>query len=153
MKHFPLKDILACIDSNGIEIWDELDDDQKKEVNFWLLNRYTSSVVGTSKDNVALAVLKTNEFYNKNWNTIGIKHNRKLLWQLLCMSGLGEIQEHKWIGFKKKEGNNSKVEKFLKDLYPNMKEDEVELLARISTKTEIRELAKDLGYETKDIPI
>jgi len=69
------------------------------------------------------------------------------------MSGLGEIQEHKWIGFKKKEGNNSKVEKFLKDLYPNMKEDEVELLARISTKTEIRELAKDLGYETKDIPI
>jgi hypothetical protein len=32
-----------------------------------------------------------------------------------------------------------------------MKMDEVELLARISTKKEIRELAKDHGYEKVDI--
>ena len=34
-----------------------------------------------------------------------------------------------------------------------MKDDEVRLLARISTKAELRELAKDLGYEKKDFPV
>jgi hypothetical protein len=47
------------------------------------------------------------------------------------------------IGFKKKDGANSKAIKLLEQLYPELKLDEVELLARISTKKELKQLAED----------
>ena len=43
MNKLPLKDILAAIDMGGKEIWDELSIEDKKQVSFYLLNRYVSS--------------------------------------------------------------------------------------------------------------
>ena len=43
--------------------------------------------------------------------------------------------------------SNAKGEKLLQDIYPNMKIDEVELLARISTKKELKQLAEEHGIE------
>ena len=48
---------------------------------------------------------------------------------------------------KRKGNDNSKVAKLLRTLYPNKKEDEIELLAKISTKKEVLQLAKDNGIE------
>ena len=141
----PVKDVLAAIDMGATSVWDELSDEEKKQVNFWLLNRYVSSVKG-SRDAQELAVFKTNEYYNKNWNELGTRHP-KLQWQLLCMSGnTGKIEFHQWIGFKKKQGNNNAT-KLLQQIYPNMKEDEVDLLARLSTKKELKQLAEEHGIE------
>ena len=143
----PVKDILAAIDMGAMGVWDELSDEEKKQVNFWLLNRYASSVTG-KREVQELAVFKTNEYYNKNWNELGTRHP-KLQWQLLCQSGnTGKIEFHKWIGFKQKKGNNN-AQKLLEKIYPNMKEDEVELLARLSTKKELKELAEEHGVDVK----
>jgi hypothetical protein len=143
----PLKDILAAIDMGAVEVWDEFSDEEKKQVNFWLLNRYVSAVAGTREEQ-ELAVLKTNEYYNKNWSVLSTKHP-KLQWQLLCLSGnTGKIQSHQWIGFKRKEGN-SKAIKVLEQVYPDMKHDEVELLAKISTKKEIQDLAEEHNIDVK----
>ena len=38
-------------------------------------------------------------------------------------------------------------------MFPNMKQDEVELLARISTKKELREYAEAHGTNKKDVNI
>jgi hypothetical protein len=143
-----LTQILGCIDKNFKSAWKEFTDEEKKCVKFWLLNRYASCVQG-SRSKQENAVIKTNEIYNKNWNVLGTKH-LELQWQLLCLAGnTNEVLRHEWIGFKKKEaGDTGKIEKFLKEIYPQMKLDEVELLARISTKKEIRQLARDMGYET-----
>jgi hypothetical protein len=140
----PIKDILAAVDMGAKSVWDELSDEEKKQVSFWLLNRYVSSVTGSREDQ-ELAVFKTNEYYNKNY--IEISKHPKLQWQLLCLSGnTGSIKFHKWIGFKKKQGNNNAT-KLLQQIYPNMKEDEVELLARLSTKKELKQLAEEHGIE------
>ena len=145
-QKLPVKDILAAIDMNAKSVWDELSDEERKQVSFWLLNRYASSVVG-NRDKQELAVFKTNEYYNKNFNVLGTRHP-KLQWQLLCAScATGKIEFHKWIGFKKKTIDNSKGEKLLQDIYPNMKIDEAELLARISTKKELKQLAEEHGIE------
>lgn len=142
----PVKDVLAAIDMGAKHVWDELDEEERKQVNFWLLNRYVSSIRG-SFEKQALAVFKTNEYYNKNWNELGTRHP-KLQWQLLCMCGnTGDIEYHPWQGFKKKNGDGSKAVKLLEQIYPNMKRDEVELLAELSTKAELRELAKEHGIE------
>jgi hypothetical protein len=148
----PLKDILAAIDMNGKSVWDELSADERKQVSFWLLNRYISAVKGT-REKQELAVFKTNEYYNKNFSVLGTKH-AKLQWQLMCLAGnTGKIEYHEWIGFKQKGQSNSKSVKLLQQIYPNMKTDEVELLAGISTKKELRALAEEHGLDKKDVDI
>ena len=64
------------------------------------------------------------------------------------MSGSwGAIKYHPYIGFKKKAGNNNATLKFLELMFPNMKLHEVELLASISTKKELKTFAEEHGIE------
>lgn len=141
-----IKEILSWIDNGESEIWNHLEDDHKKQISFWLLNRYVSGIQG-SREKQELAVFKTNEYYNKHFNDIGVSKDKghpKLLWQLLCMSGnTGKNEFHPWIGFKKRDGSTGKAMSLLEKLNPNMKTDEVELLARISTKKELKALAEE----------
>lgn len=146
---FPVKEVLACIDQNAKSVWKELTDEQKKCVNFWLLNRYASSVTG-SREAQELAVVMTNQIYNKNWNELGTRHPQ-LQWQLLCAThnASSSMRQHNWIGFKKKKGDNSKGIKLLEKIYPNMKQDEISLLANLSTKKELKALAEEHGIDAK----
>jgi hypothetical protein len=141
-----IKEILSWIDNGESDIWNHLEDDHKKQISFWLLNRYVSGING-SREKQELAVFKTNEYYNKLFNDIGVSKDKghpKLLWQLLCMSGnTGKNEFHPWIGFKKRDGSTGKAMSLLEKLNPNMKTDEVELLARISTKKELKALAEE----------
>jgi len=148
-QKLPIRDILAAVDTGSMSVWDELNDEEKKSVSFWLLNRWVSSVAG-DRDAQELAVVMTNEVYNKNWNVLSTKHP-KLQWQLLCVTrnAKNEIRKHIWIGHKKKTSDNSKGIKLLEQIYPNMKQDEVELLARLSTKKELKELAEEHDIAVK----
>ena len=151
-KRLTNKEIFYAIDVDGKSVWDEYTDDERTQIikeKFWLLNRYISLVNG-KQDAQEWAVIATNEFYNKNWAVIS-KHY-KLLWQLLCNTHnvKRQARSHGWIPLKKKGSKDAKT-KFLLELYPNKKQDEVELLARISTKAELKELAQDLGYEKSDV--
>ena len=141
-----IKEILSWIDNGESDIWNHLEDDHKKQISFWLLNRYVSGING-SREKQELAVFKTNEYYNKHFNDIGVSKDKghpKLLWQLLCMCGnTGKNEFHPWIGFKKRDGSTGKAMSLLEKLNPNMKTDEVELLARISTKKELKALAEE----------
>ena len=146
-QKLPVKDVLAAIDMGAKSVWGELSEEERKQVGFWLLNRYVSSIK-SNRDDQELAVFKTNEYYNKNYMEVS-KH-QKLQWQLLCMSGNTQrIEYHPWIGFKKKTQDNNKLVKVIEEIYPNMKSEEAELLARISTKKEIKQLAEEYGIETK----
>lgn len=145
-----LKQILGCVDMGYKGAWKEFTDDEKKSVGFWLLNRYVSSIQG-SRSKQEDSVLKTNEYFNKHFNTIGVgkeKGHQELMWQLLCMSGATQkLEFHPYVGFKKKAESNSKAVKLIEQIYPNMKWDEVELLARLSSKKEIQQLADEHGIE------
>src|SRR6056300_21272 len=138
----PLKDILAAIDMGAKNVWDELSDDERKQVSFYLLNRYCSVVKG-KREAQELAVFKTNEYYNKNYFTIA-KH-QKLLWQLLCMTSNAEqkIQYHEWIGYKKKKGETNKTGKELEKIFPNMKEDEIQMLVYLNKKKDVEKFIED----------
>ena len=141
-----IKEILSWIDNDEKDIWNHLEDEHKKQVSFWLLNRYVASVNG-NREKQELAIFKTNEYYNKNYMEVS-KH-QKLQWQLLCMSGAtGKNEFHPWIGFKKKTSDNKGI-KLLEKIYPNMKQDEVELLAGLSTKKELKQLAEEYNIDIK----
>lgn len=152
-KHIDLfKEMIPAVDMGFKDLWDAAGEEGQKEIkgDLWNLNRYISSVKGNF-DKEALAIVKVNEYYNKNWAVLGTKHP-KLQWLLLCVAGrTGKKEFHPWIGLKKKKDDSSKAIKLLLEIYPDKKIDEVELLARISTKKEIEQLAREHGYEKVDI--
>ena len=148
----PLKDILAAIDMNAKNVWDELSDDERKQVSFYLLNRYVSAIKGKTEDK-QLQIFKTNQYYNKNFFTLSSKH-KKLLWYLLCMTAntSKSIRYHEWIGYKQKVSNSTaKAIKFLEKLYPTKKQDELKLLATINRTKELKQLAEDMGMPKEQI--
>lgn len=150
MAKLELKDILSAIDQGGIDLWDLFDDEQKKSVSFFLLNRYVSSIKSSKREVLEHYVLATNEFYNKHWNIIS-KHP-KLLWQLLCLCGYESKQEyfHEWIGYKTKKHEPKKI-KFLEEIYPNTKLDDIETMSNLYSVKELKELAKNFGWEDSKI--
>lgn len=145
-----IKDETAAIDMGARDLWDNFTDEQRKTISFFLLNRYASSIKTSDREAQELAVFKTNEYFNKYF--FDISKHPKLLWYLVCMTGNDEkkIYFHEWIGHKKKTGDN-KVLKFLETIYPDMKNDELELLALMTDKKEIKEMAKDMGMTDEEI--
>lgn len=147
-----LKEKLAAVDMGATTMWDEMDADQQKSLKqeFFILNRYVSNVKGQTRETQEHFVLTVNEFFNKYW--FDLQKHPKLMWHLLCMCSheSKKIFYHEWIGYKKKKGDNKRI-KFLEEKYPHLKDDEIQLLAEMSTLAELKELADGYGYTKQEI--
>jgi hypothetical protein len=90
-----------------------------------------------------------NERLNKNF--FAINRHPKLQW--LCATavspGMG-THRHQWIAPKKKDGGTNEVKKALMELYPNMKMADIEALAAVTDKREIKEYLREHGGIDKD---
>lgn len=148
-----LKEKLLAVDQNMRELWDAMDAEQQKALKneFFILNRYISNVQGQSREIQEHFVLTVNEYFNKHWNLL--QKHPKLMWYLLCMCSYNgeKVFFHQWIGHKKKTGNDSKKTKFLFELFPNKKADELELLSSIVTDKEVKDLARKHGMDEATI--
>lgn len=147
-----LKEKLAAVDMNFRTLWDEMDAEQQKALKneYFILNRYISNVQSSKREVQEHFVLTVNEYFNKNWNIL--QKHPKLLWLLLCMCSYDKstVFFHQWLGNKKKEGSTKKS-RFLEELYPNKKLDEIELIAKLSTDKDIKDLARRHGYDEATI--
>lgn len=149
-----LKEKLAAVDQNVKELWDAMDADQQKALKseFFILNRYVSNVQGQSREIQEHFVLTVNQYFNKNWNQL--QKHPKLLWLLLCMCNYNgeKVFFHQWLGNKKKDAsNNNKRTKFLAELYPNKKMDEIELMSMLATDKDVKALARKYGMDEATI--
>jgi len=149
MDKLSINNEMTQFDRKNREFYDELDTEEKKKFSTYLMLRYGASVEGNA-DLQEWYLRATNERMNMHFFDLG-KHP-KLQWLLATTvsPGMG-VQRHYWQGAKKKEGSNSKAVKFVAQLYPHMKQDEVELLASINTTKELKELAKQSGWTDQDI--
>ena len=138
---------MAQFDNKNRGFYDSLTDEEKKKFSNFLMIRYGSSVNG-SADLQHFYLIATNERLNKHFFTIN--RHPKLQW--LCATtvspGMG-AQRHNWISPKKKEAGASGIKKQLLELYPNMKQDEIELMATLNTKKDIDAYLKQAGQDTK----
>jgi len=148
-----LKEKLSAVDQNVRELWDAMDVDQQKALKneFYILNRYVSSAGGQKREIQEHFVLTVNEYFNKHWNVL--QKHPKLLWMLLCMCSYDgtKVFWHEWIGYKKKAGTNGKKIKFLEELYPDHKTDELELMSKLITDKELKDLARGHGMDEATI--
>ena len=154
------KEVMPAIDQDGKDIWDLLSDEQRKEIqgDFWILNRYISSVAAPTEkyhvqkvpklEEVEHFIESVNHVYNKNWFVV--QKHPKLLWQLICMCAhtSKEVFHHEYIPLKKEK---DKKTEFLMKLFPNKKRADVEALAAITTDKDIKQYCRDLGWDQKEI--
>ena len=138
---------MTQFDRKNREFYDELTVEERKKFSNFLMIRWGSSIQGSAElQNYYLQ--SSNHYVNKRF--FDINRHPKLQW--LCATavspGLG-TQRHQWIAPKKKEAGASGVRKQLAELYPHLKDDEIELMAKINTKKDIDAYLKQLGQETK----
>jgi hypothetical protein len=150
-KHVDLfKDMIPAVDMGMKDLWDAVTDEGRKEIkgDLWNLNRYISNVKSNDRELQEHFLLTVNEFYNKNWNDIS-KHP-KLQWQSICVCSheTKKTYFHEWLPLKRLK--DKKVE-WLAEQFPNMKMSDVETLATVTSEKDIKEYAKNLGWDKKQI--
>lgn len=140
---------MAQLDRKNRLFYDELTDDERKKFSTYLMLRWSSSVQADG-DIQAYYVMSCNENLNKHF--FNISRHPKLQW--LCATavspGIGTFR-HQWIAPKKKDGVDNKASKFLREIYPLAKDDEIELLRQLNTKDDLKQLAREHGWDDKRI--
>jgi hypothetical protein len=142
---------MARFDAKDRGFYDSLSDDEKKKFSPFLMIRWGAAVEGDS-DLQAYYLMSCNERLNKNFFDVNTTQHKKLQWLLATTvsPGMGK-QYHKWLAAKKKDGNNNKSEKFIAELFPTLKPDEIKLLAQINDKNDLKDLARKHGWDDKRI--
>lgn len=147
MEKLSIANEMMCFDRKDRKFYDSLTEEERKKFSNFLMIRYGSTVQG-SRDLQEFYLISCNERLNKHFFVIN-KHP-KLQW--LCATavspGLG-THRHQWIAPKKKEAGASGIRKQIAELFPHLKDDEVELMAKINTKKDIDAYLKELGQEVK----
>ena len=140
---------MAQLDRKNRGFYDELTDEERKKFSTYLMVRWGSSVQA-DRDIQAYYVMSCNENLNKHF--FNISRHPKLQW--LCATavspGIGTFK-HQWIAPKKKEGSDNKTVKFLREMYPSAKDDEIELLRQLNTKDDLKQLAREHGWDDRRI--
>ena len=134
-------------DCKNRNFYRELTDDERKKFSNFLMIRW-GSTVETSRELQEFYLIATNERLNKHFFTIN-KHP-ELQW--LCATTVSPdmgTYRHTWIPPKKKEAGASTIRKQLAEIYPNMKDDDLDVLASMTTKKEIDEYLKSAGQDVK----
>jgi len=147
MDKLSIHNEMSEFDRKNRDFYNELTDEERKKFSNYLMIRWGSAVQG-SRDLQEFYLVSTNERFNKNFFAI----NRHPQLQWLCATavspGMG-THRHQWIAPKKKEPGESGIKKQLAELYPNMKTDEIEVMAGINTKKDVDTYLKQLGQEVK----
>lgn len=148
MDKLSIQNEMAQFDLKNRDFYDDLTDEERKKFSNYLMIRWGSSVQG-SRELQEFYVISTNERLNKHFFTVN--RHPKLQW-LMATSvspGMGTYR-HQWIAPKKKEGSSNEIKKALMELYPTMKMADIEALAAITDKKELREYLREHGGTDKD---
>jgi hypothetical protein len=132
-------------DLKNRSFYDSLTEEERKKFSNYLMIRWGSSVEG-SGDLQEFYLISCNERLNKHF--FAVNRHPKLQW-LMATSvspGMG-AHRHTWIAPKKKEASDSKHRKQIAELYPAAKEDELDLLAVLNSKQDVKSLLKDMGND------
>ena len=148
-KFLDLKKTLRAADLRDKNFYDSMSEEDQKLYSPFMMMKYMASVKGEQWMQEHYVEM-INECVNKHLWTIS--KYKKLTWILTAMCGVEQSQFPPWLGSKKKTGNSDK-QKLLTQLYENMKSDDIDVLAEINNKKELKELARDFGNDDKQIKL
>jgi hypothetical protein len=140
--------MLNAIDSKDYDFYDNLTDDERKGFSAYIGLKWGASVSGG--DNILQHYYLASMNSYVNVNLFDLNKHHKLQWLLLVASSPNfGVHRHEWIYPKKKPTSKSKndIKSQLMKIYPSYKEDDIELLASMVTKKDLKKFVKDCGDE------
>ena len=147
MDKLSIANEMTQFDRKNRKFYNELTDEERKKFSNYLMIRWGSAVQG-SRELQEFYVIATNQRLNKRF--FDINRHPRLQW--LCATtvspGLG-TQRHVWIAPKKREAGATGIRKQLAELYPHMKDDELDVMVKINTKKDIDTYLKQAGQDAK----
>lgn len=135
---------LPAMDFCNKNFYRDLSDEHKKEISLWVLMRYMSSSQGDPEHHI----MTVNDLVNNGFSSLS-KHP-ELQWKLLALCGKKKKQFHPWIAPPKGVKKN-KIEQALTDIYPLMKDDDIELMLKMNSEEDLKMFFRDNGYDDKAI--
>jgi hypothetical protein len=147
MDKLSIANEMSQFDKKNRDFYADLTAEEKKKYSNYLMIRWGSAVQG-SRDLQEFYLISCNQRFNRHFFAI----NRHPQLQWLCATTVSPdlgAQRHVWIAPKKREAGESGIKKQLAELYPHFKDDELALMARITTKKEIDAHIKALVQESK----
>jgi hypothetical protein len=138
---------MRMFDRKVRSFYDDLTAEEKKKFSNYLMIRWGSAVDG-SRDLQEFYVIATNERLNKHF--FDISRHPKLQW-LLATTVSPDIgtPRHPWIAPRKKEAGLSAKRKALMEIFPHYKDDEIDVMAEITTQKEIDAYNREAGRDKK----
>jgi len=130
-------------DRKNRDFYDSLTHEEKKKFSPYLMIRWGSAVEG-SADLQQYYLMATNEKLNRYFFDLS-KNHKKLQWLLATTvsPGLG-VHRHKWIPPGKRD---SKHRRRIAELFPHLRDDDLDVLAKINTPQDIDQYIQDLGEQ------
>lgn len=148
------KEVLPALDRKDKFYYRKLTQEAKDSIEPWILMRW---MVSPKSDKAQVhCLLSVNDLVNSNFSTLspqktlGKPGHKELQWMLLTLCGTGKFIERKFISPGKGAVKN-KLESELLVHYPNLKDDDLELLLKINTKEDLIEFFKSNAYDDKTI--
>lgn len=133
-------DFLKKIDNQEFSFYQELSDEDKKQVAPLVLMRWMSN---TWDEKIhRYYVQAVNEVVNKNFWDLSL--HKDLQMRLLFMTGLGKAVGHRWVKTKQMNKQESKNFNIIKK-YFDCSDEEVEILESQLSKEEINDILINLG--------
>jgi hypothetical protein len=149
MSKLDIANEMRAFDSKDRNFYKDLTDEERKKFSTYLMIRWGSSVQG-STELQQYYLLSCNENLNKHFFDLSRYPDLQWLSATTVSPGMGTFR-HDWIKQKKRESSENKTIKFLKNFYPDYKEDELELLAKVNSKEDLKQLAREHGWDDKRI--
>ena len=140
---------MRAFDSKDRQFYADLTDEERKKFSNYLMIRWGSSVQG-STELQQYYLLSCNENLNKHFFDLAKYPELQWLSATTVSPGMGNFR-HDWIKQKKRDSTDNKTVKFLRHFYPDYRVHELELLASINTKEDLKQLAKKHGWDDKRI--
>jgi hypothetical protein len=147
MDKLSIANEMSQFDRKNRDFYSDLTVEEKKKYSNYLMIRWGSAVQG-GRDLQEFYLISCNQRLNRHFFAI----NRHPQLQWLCATTVSPdlgTQRHVWIAPKKREAGATGIKKQLAELYPHLKDDELALLATITTKKELDAHMKNLVQEPK----
>lgn len=142
MDKLHISNEMAQLDRKQRDFYESLTDEERKKFSLFLMLRWSSAVQGDAELQ-EYYVQSCNHYLNRNFFAVNRHPRLQWLMATAVSPGLG-TQRHVWIAPKKKPKSNS-LRKSLDELFPTMKNDELDLLAMLVTPEEFKQYERDLG--------
>lgn len=134
-------------DRKNKSFYNDLTAEERKKFSNYLMIRWGSAVEG-SRELQEFYVIATNERLNKHFFDVARHPQLQWLMATSVSPGLG-TPRHVWIAPRKKQAGASAKKKELQAMYPDYKDDEIDVMVQITTQKEIDEYNRQAGAEKK----